>query len=70
MPRGPRGERRPAETVQCAHRVFQIAIGEIEEKLPSGRRRSGVAGGHARAGKLSSESRREIAKKAAAGRWK
>ena len=33
MPRGPRGEWRPADMVGCAVRVGKIATGEIEEKL-------------------------------------
>ena len=70
MPRGPNGERRPAETVQCAHRVFQIAIGEVEEELPSGRRRSGTAGAAGRSKALSADERRAIAKKAATARWR
>ena len=72
MPRGPRGERRPAGAVECAVMVAKIATGEIEEerKAPSGRERSGRAGAKARADKLTSEQRREIAKTAAAARWR
>lgn len=69
MPKGPKGERRPADTNACAVRVAQIATGEIEEVLPSKRRKSGEAGGHARAQKLSKQQRSEIAKKAANARW-
>ena len=68
-PRGPSGEKRPAETVQAAHRVFAIAVGDIEDNKPSGRTRSGKAGAKARAEALSSEQRREIAKKASNARW-
>jgi len=44
---------------------------DIEEKLaqPSGRVRSGQAGGSARTNKLTPEKRREIAKLAALARW-
>jgi hypothetical protein len=72
MPRGPRGEKRPADVIGAAVMVAKIAIGEIEETLEpkSGRTRSGWAGAKARADKLSPEERREIAKKAAAARWK
>ena len=34
MPRGPNGERRPADAVGCAVTVAKIATGEIEEALP------------------------------------
>lgn len=69
MPRGPQGQKRPADAAQCAYTVFQIAIGEKEEEVPSGRRRSGVAGANARKESLSPMRRSEIAKKAAAARW-
>jgi hypothetical protein len=71
MPRGPLGQKRPADTVAAAIMVAKIATGEIEEKLkaPSGKVRSGKAGAAARANKLSQEERSAIAKKAAAGRW-
>ena len=71
MPRGPNGEKRPADTVGCAIMVARIATGEIEEHLkkPSGKVRSGRAGAKARAEKLTPEQRRRIAKKAANARW-
>jgi hypothetical protein len=72
MPRGPRGEKRPADVIGAAVKVMRIATGEEEEQLKpqSGRIRSGRAGGVTRSNKLSSERRREIAKKAATARWK
>lgn len=72
MPKGPQGQRRPADTNACAVMVAKIATGEIEDTvgIAPGRRRSGAAGGKARAESLSGEERREIAKKAAAARWK
>lgn len=71
MPKGPNGERRPADTNSCAVMVGRIAVGEIEEvpAIKSGRVRSGEAGGAARAAKLSSERRSEVARKAASARW-
>jgi len=69
MPRGPKGEKRPAGTIECAHEVFLIATGEKEDKLPSGRVRSGKAGAAARMNVLSSNERTEAAKKAAQARW-
>ncbi|RJX29782.1 MAG: RNA-binding protein [Desulfarculus sp.] len=71
MPKGPRGEQRPADVIGCAVTVAQIATGELEETLTekSGRVRSGKAGAAARAIKLSAKKRKEIAKKAAKARW-
>jgi len=69
MRRGPNGERRSGDVAQVARRVFQIAIGEEKEEMPSGRRRSGLAGAQARKASLTREERRAVAKKAAAARW-
>jgi len=72
MPRGPKGEKRPADVIGAAVHVMRIATGEIEDtfgKAP-GRARSGKAGGAARAKKLTPAERRAIAKRAAAARWK
>ena len=71
MPRGPQGQRRPADVIGAAVMVARIATGEISETLnpKSGRTRSGKAGGHARAKKLTKEQRQRIAKKASAARW-
>lgn len=71
MPTGPKGERRPADTVGAAVLVAKIATGEIADtkQEKSGRVRSGKAGARARAEKLTAEERSEIAKKAAASRW-
>ncbi len=70
MPRGPKGEKRPADVIGNAVHVMRIATGEIKESsLKSGRIRSGYAGAKARAKALSPEKRSAIAKKAAAKRW-
>lgn len=70
MPKGPQGQKRPADTVAAAVMVAQIATGEIEETpRPSKKVNSGKAGAKARADNLSSERRSEIAKKAASARW-
>ncbi len=71
MPRGPKGEKRPADVIGAAVMVAKIATGEIEEKPPrqSAAAELGSKGGKARAEKLSEEKRREIAKKAAVKRW-
>jgi hypothetical protein len=52
--------------------VGRIATGEIEEsrgKTPR-RAKGGLKGGHSRAAKLTDEQRAEIARTAAAARWK
>lgn len=69
MPRGPKGEKRPADVIGNAVHVMRIATGEVEE-APSGRVRSGRAGGSARSKSLTPEERRVIAKKAAEKRWR
>jgi hypothetical protein len=72
MPRGPGGERRPADMIGCAVQVGRLSVGmEAEEsREPSGKVRSGHAGAKARAEKLTAEERREIARKAAGARWR
>ena len=71
MPRGPNGEKRPADAVGCAVAVARIATGDVVElnQVKSGRVRSGKAGAKACAEKLTKEERHEIAVKAAAARW-
>lgn len=71
MPRGPRGEIRPADVIGCAVAVARLSVGDTTEttKEPSGRVRSGHAGAKARAEALTSEQRRAIARKGAAARW-
>jgi hypothetical protein len=71
MPRGPKGERRPADVIGTAVMVGRIATGEIEDtasKTPN-RAKGGRIGGKVRAERLSSEDRAAIAKKAARKRW-
>ncbi len=74
MPRGPKGEKRPADVVGAAVKVMQIATGEIEEDInDDGKNKAAVElgrkGGKARAAKMTPEQRAEIAKKAAKARW-
>lgn len=72
MPRGPKGEKRPADVIGNAVHVMRIATGEAEEdigKAPK-RARGGKKGGKARARILSPQQRSEIAHAAAAARWK
>jgi hypothetical protein len=71
MPKGPKGEKRHADTVQNAMLIGRIATGEVEDtpsKAPN-RAKGGKAGGIARASRLPSEERSKIAKKAAKSRW-
>ena len=73
MPRGPHGQKRPADAVGCAVTVAKIATGEIEdtkEKRVPARAVGGKSGGRARSNALSPERRKEIARAAAAARWK
>ncbi len=74
MPKGPKGEKRPADVIGTAVMVAKIATGEIEEKTAGDDKDPaavalGKKGGKARAKKLTPEQRSEIAKKAAAKRW-
>jgi hypothetical protein len=72
MPRGPRGEKRPADLIGNAVKVMRIATGEEEdqrEATASAAAQLGKLGGAARAKAMTPERRAEIAKKAAAKRW-
>jgi hypothetical protein len=75
MPRGPRGEKRPADVIGMSVKVMRIATGEETEELETDRVKSaaaelGARGGKARAKKLSAERRSAIAKLAAEARYK
>ena len=74
MPRGAKGEKRPADVIGAAVMVGKIATGEISDlTTEDGKNAAAVAlgrmGGKARAEGLSARRRKEIAKKAAAKRW-
>ncbi|HEX3665817.1 MAG TPA: hypothetical protein VHU23_11355 [Rhizomicrobium sp.] len=69
MPKGPRGEKRPADVIGCAVMIGRIATGEIPDNPKSNRINSGRAGAAARSSNLTSEQRRTIAQKAAGSRW-
>jgi hypothetical protein len=71
MPKGPRGEKRPADVIGAAILVGRIATGDAEDK-PSkapNRAKGGKAGGASRAKSTSAERRKDIAKLAAKARW-
>lgn len=72
MPKGPRGEIRPRDVSACAVHVAKLATGELSEtiKPPPARAPKRAVGGKARAASLTPERRTEIARKAAAARWK
>ena len=71
MPKGPRGEKRPADAIGLAVLIGKIATGEVvegevEQMMP---RSAGSAGGEERARKLTAAERKVIAKKGAQTRW-
>jgi hypothetical protein len=72
MPRGPKGEKRPADAIGAAIMVGRIATGEIDDPMGSApnRAKGGVKGAKARAVKLGDHERSEIARLAAEARWK
>jgi hypothetical protein len=70
MPKGPKGEKRPADVIGAAIMVAKIATGEMKDTIPSEKRKGGKKGGKARAKKLTPEQRSEIARIAAQARWK
>jgi hypothetical protein len=77
MPRGPKGEKRPADVIGNAVHVMRVATGDVTES-PSEKNPHAVAlgklggkkGGKARAKKLGKAQRRAIATKAANTRWR
>jgi hypothetical protein len=75
MPKGPQGQKRPADAIARAVKVARIATGEEQEDTPvdDGKDKAaqslGRRGGKARAEKMAPERRAEIAKQAAAKRW-
>lgn len=72
MPRGPKGEKRPADAIGNAIMIAKIAIGEIEDGEPEMKAATalGKRGGKARAAGLTPQQRSEIARVAAETRWK
>jgi hypothetical protein len=71
MPKGPQGQKRPADVIGAAIMVGRIATGEIEEGDPKApRRAAGKKGAAARAKALTPRERSEIASAAATARWK
>ncbi len=72
MPKGPRGEKRPADVVGNAILIGRIATGEVEDTKAAPRSAAaemGAKGGKARAAKLTMAKRKKIAQQAAQKRW-
>lgn len=72
MPKGPNGQKRPADAIGLAVMIGKIATGEIEDTrddVSSAAAQMGKLGGKARAAAMTPERRSEIAKAAAAKRW-
>ncbi len=79
MPKGPKGEKPPADVIGAAVTVAKIATGEIEEDIDDdGKnkaaaelgRKGGLKGGKARWANLTPEQRSEAASLAAQARWR
>ncbi len=74
MPKGPKGEKRPADVIGNAVLIARIATGEVDDTAPDdgkdkAAQEMGRKGGKARADSMTPERRAEIARKAAAKRW-
>jgi hypothetical protein len=75
MPKGPKGQKRPADVIGNAVKVIRIATGEEQNDFPAddGKDKAaqslGQRGGKARANSLNPRRRTEIARNAAAKRW-
>jgi hypothetical protein len=74
MPKGPKGQKRPADVIGNAVKVMKIATGEEEEEYTENGKNKAAAelgrkGGKARAANLTKEQRSEIARTAARKRW-
>lgn len=71
MPKGPKGQKRPADVIGAAIKVAKIATGEVEEETDGKEysRKGGLKGGKARAKKLTPDERASIARIAAKARW-
>lgn len=71
MPKGPQGQKRPADAIARAVMVARIATGEESETLEKrSKAQAGKKGGASRAASLTPEQRTKIAQVAASARWK
>ena len=76
MPKGPQGQKRPADTFAGGVMVGRIATGEVTEKLADKDpaavalgKKGGAKGGRVRAKNMSPAKRKAAASKAAKARW-
>ena len=72
MPKGPQGQKRPADAIGLAVMVGRIATGEVEDNVEDRaemRKASAKAAATARARALTPSERSKIASKAAHTRW-
>ena len=71
MPRGPQGQKRPADVIGNAVLIAKIATGEAEgtKYEQPAKAKSGPAGAKARAESLTTDVRREIGQIAAHSGW-
>lgn len=75
MPKGPKGQKRPADVIGNVVHIMRIATGEIEEsgQTEDGKSKAAVElgrkGGKARAKALPAKKKAEIATNAAQIRW-
>lgn len=74
MPKGPNGEKRPADVIGLAVMIGRIATGEVEDVAPDdgkdpAAKALGAKGGKARAAGMTPEDRANAARKAADLRW-
>ena len=72
VPKGPNGQKRPADAIGLAVMIGKIATGEIEDDhddAKSAAAQLGSLGGKKRAANMTPERRKEIAQKAAKQRW-
>jgi hypothetical protein len=78
LPKGPKGEKRPADAIGAAVKSMRILTGDEPEDIDTPESQGkdphashmGKRGAAARLKSVSPERRKEIAKKAAAKRWK
>ena len=71
MPKGPNGEKRPADTIGRAVQVAKIATGEIEDTRHVQPKKAigGRSGGKRRSERLTASRRSEIGRQGAEARW-
>ena len=72
MPKGPQGQKRPADVIGCAVAVARIATGEDQDSRydQPNKVRAGQAGARARKASLTKDERSAIARKAATAKWR